>query len=69
MQEYDLPKAVVAVPGSADDCVSETLQAKGFTVRGIAVTPDIEEPGLQALATQLEGSWNETIATKRNASR
>lgn len=43
MHEYELSNAVVAVPSISGDPLAEDVSAKGFRVRGIAFSPEIEE--------------------------
>jgi hypothetical protein len=63
MHEYELPKAILAVPATSDDPTSESVEGMDFTVFGIAVTPQIDCSGLQLLSTQLEKAWNNHIST------
>lgn len=64
MHEYELPKAVVAIPSIVGDPASEDVSARGFTVRGIAVSPDVDIPDITSLAQQLEMMWNDKLAMK-----
>ena len=61
MHEYGVGTAVIAVPSSANDVSSEVVQANGFAVRGIGVTPDISETSLSELLVELNQSWNHWV--------
>lgn len=58
MHEYGLVKAVIAVPSGIEDPPSETIEANGFAVHGVGVTPDICHSSIEGLMTELEKTWN-----------
>lgn len=58
MHEYGLEKAVIAVPSGVDDPPSEAIEANGFAVHGVGVTPDISRLSIEGLVTELEKTWN-----------
>jgi hypothetical protein len=58
MHEYGLSKAVIAVPSGNDDPPSETIEANGFAVHGLGVTPEICRASIEGLVTELEKAWN-----------
>lgn len=65
MHEYELPTAVVAVPYAPGDGSSEDVSAKGFTVRGLAFSPDIGDGDIAQVSSELANSWNDKLVTTR----
>ena len=64
MHEYELPRAVLAVPIVQDEPISESIEARGFMVFGFGISPGIDELDLRLLAHELDGSWNDKLVTK-----
>ena len=59
MHEYGLAKAIVAVPSMPGDPLYEDVSAKGFTIRGIAMSPGLENVAITELGVELARMWND----------
>ncbi|MEO5345825.1 MAG: hypothetical protein H7834_05535 [Magnetococcus sp. YQC-9] len=64
MHEFELPKAIIAVPATEGDTISEDVSARGFTIKGIALSPDVHSQDFALLAEQIEMMWNDNLALK-----